>query len=451
MKKVTFLLFFLVFFSAAHTQKVYFIYLQSENEQPFYARMGEKNFNSNPAGYLILPNLRDSTYSLNIGIQGSQSQEQLYSVTVNKKDQGFLVKNFGDKGWGLFNLQSFTVLMPATSVAMVVVKTEKRETNAFTELLAKAADDSSLKEKPVIEKPESKKVEEVAREKKDEVKKELKDTATLKRNDSKVTDEKIVKKDLSTTEIKDSIKSEEIKKAEPVIEQKENEKIQDSVIKQPKVADKIVNAPAQNFEKIIGDINKEAYQKSTVSRRSESSTTEGFGMTFLDTYADGNTDTIRILIPLSKPKPAVTETKKEEKKFLDFISTDSVQVKIGMEKNEKLDSAQDKKVDTLGKVNPKTRNCIQVASSDDFLKLRKNMAAETTEENMISEAKKIFGDKCFTTEQLKNLSVLFLTDEGKYKFFDAAYTYVSDKDNFSSLQSELKDIYYINRFKAMLY
>ena len=52
---------------------------------------------------------------------------------------------------------------------------------------------------------------------------------------------------------------------------------------------------------------------------------------------------------------------------------------------------------------------------------------------------------------IKNLSTLFLNDDGKYKFFDAAYTHVSDPENFSSLAAELKDEYYINRFKAMLH
>ena len=39
------------------------------------------------------------------------------------------------------------------------VKTEKREDNAFTNLLAKAADDSTIKEKPIIEKPVEKKAD----------------------------------------------------------------------------------------------------------------------------------------------------------------------------------------------------------------------------------------------------------------------------------------------------
>jgi hypothetical protein len=78
------------------------------------------------------------------------------------------------------------------------------------------------------------------------------------------------------------------------------------------------------------------------------------------------------------------------------------------------------------------------------------MAAIISDDDMITEAKKYFKTKCFTAAQIKNLSTLFLTDEGKYKFFDAAYKYVSDIKTFSALQSELKDEYYSTRFKAML-
>ncbi|MEI9808005.1 MAG: hypothetical protein WDO16_09115 [Bacteroidota bacterium] len=53
--------------------------------------------------------------------------------------------------------------------------------------------------------------------------------------------------------------------------------------------------------------------------------------------------------------------------------------------------------------------------------------------------------------KLKTLGILFINDNGKYKFFDVAYQYVSDTDNFPSLAAELKDEYYINRFKAMLH
>ncbi len=116
MKKI-FRLFILLFIASTSlkAQKVYFIYLQTDNQQPFYARMGEKIYNSTSSGYLILSNLRDSVYSINIGIQGSQAPDQPYSIPVTRKDQGFVVKNFGDKGWGLFNLSSMAVIMPSVS------------------------------------------------------------------------------------------------------------------------------------------------------------------------------------------------------------------------------------------------------------------------------------------------------------------------------------------------
>ena len=79
------------------------------------------------------------------------------------------------------------------------------------------------------------------------------------------------------------------------------------------------------------------------------------------------------------------------------------------------------------------------------------MAGEKNDDDMISEARKTFKTKCFSTVQIRNLSTLFLTDESKYKFFDAAYQYVSDLENFSTLQSALKEEYYINRFKAMIH
>ena len=78
------------------------------------------------------------------------------------------------------------------------------------------------------------------------------------------------------------------------------------------------------------------------------------------------------------------------------------------------------------------------------------MAAKTSDDGMVSEAKKLFKNKCFTTDQIKNLGSLFLTSAGKYQFFDAAYLHVTDRDQFASLQSEITDAYYLKRFKALV-
>ena len=78
------------------------------------------------------------------------------------------------------------------------------------------------------------------------------------------------------------------------------------------------------------------------------------------------------------------------------------------------------------------------------------MATEKIETGMRTLAAKQFASICFTTEQIKYLGVLFITEEERYKFYVAAYPYVSDAANFGMLESQLADSYYINRFKAML-
>jgi len=436
MKKLFKLFVYLVFASASlKAQRVYFIYLQTDNQQPFYARMGEKVYNSTPSGYLILSNLRDSNYSVNIGIQGSQVPDQPYSLTVNKKDQGFLIKNFGDKGWGLFNLTTMATIMPVTKSVNPVqaVKTEKREDNAFTNLLAKVADDSTIKERPIIEKPVEQKADATVSntEKKEEVKEvapssqsEIKNGVPSSQGEIKngIIVAPVVIKDDSKIDVQESKNTAKINEDSiAAVKAKEDELLKQEELRKQ---DSIEKAKTQ----VITEVE---YRRSVVKLKSESSTTTGIGLVFLD-ISDQSTDTIRILIPPGIKKTTPVQSNQEEKKFLDIPPVDSV----GKE--------------TVSKATIKSNNCKSVAVEDDFFKLRKKMAAQNKEDAMIAEAKKTFKTKCFSTTQVRNLSALFLTDESKYKFFDTAYQYVSDLENFSTLQSALKDEYFINRFKAMI-
>ena len=75
------------------------------------------------------------------------------------------------------------------------------------------------------------------------------------------------------------------------------------------------------------------------------------------------------------------------------------------------------------------------------------MASEDNDAGMIDVAKKFFKSRCFTTDQVKNLSVLFLKNEGKYNFFDVAYPFVSDEYNFSTLETQLSEGYFITVLK----
>lgn len=210
-------------------------------------------------------------------------------------------------------------------------------------------------------------------------------------------------------------------------------------------AEKPVDSPGSNTITPSADsVSKEIYQPSTVIKKSESSTTQGFGLVFIDKNARGVTDTIRLMIPNpATAVPPVNGDIKEEKKFLDLpeavIKTDSV----------KKDSTVTPLVkETVPEL--KKGNCRDTATDADFFKLRKLMAAADGEDSMLEQARSYFKNMCFSVLQVKNLGALFLDDGGKYRFYDLAYQHTSDISNFSQLQAEIKDEYYLGRFKAML-
>jgi hypothetical protein len=244
--------------------------------------------------------------------------------------------------------------------------------------------------------------------------------------------------------------------------------------------------------------NDMALLKSVIKRKLKKTNKEGLEMMYVDD--NGYTkDTIRIFIPSDKkkqdeekqtetvslaqptaqikttknegaknkteskvsgqPKEIVNQTQKES----DFSIQPTVQqerTKADGDKN-KIESKIPEQLQEKEKQGQKepvfiksvmiNSDCKNFSTEEDFLKLRKKIVAENNDEDMIRVAKKYFKTKCFTTEQIKNLSVLFLKDEGKYIFFDASYAFVSDSDQYFTLEKQLTDNYYITRFRAMIH
>ncbi|MBS1655893.1 MAG: DUF4476 domain-containing protein [Bacteroidetes bacterium] len=464
-----FVLLLIVF--AARSQKTFFVYIQAESNQPFFVKMGEKNYNSSGSGYIILSNLVDSAYSIGIGFTGGQIPEQRFTLKPGNKDQGYLLKNFGDKGWGLFNLQTMEVQMSSSLQVNGNDIKEQAKVSAFTDILAKAANDPTLLEKKI--EPVQKALPAQSGEMKTDT---LVKSLTL--NDDKkplpqVQPDTVVKntenKPLAVTNIpvKETLVSETKNTEEKKSIEDKGSIQQDTVSKINKVA--IEEQPERTYISAKDTLNStaskdsvldESFLKRTiVTRKSESSTTEGFSLVFLDDYGKGKIDTVRILIQDSPGIKLATDQAKvqprEEKKFLDFAddsisqSPKTLSDTLAQKQIFKSDSIIEQPVKDTNKVEYQN-NCIATASDIDFLKLRKDMAAEMNDDAMIDVAKREFKNRCYTVAQIKNLSTLFLSDEGKYKFFDASYSFVSDVGSFSVLQSELKDDYFINRFKAML-
>jgi hypothetical protein len=164
-------------------------------------------------------------------------------------------------------------------------------------------------------------------------------------------------------------------------------------------------------------------------------------------------DTIRILIPSEKRQNKNENNQESNTDIVNNNGNSQPAESVQKTEDKKVSSSKEKKksvtpVTTVAMINS---DCKNFATEEDFLKLRKKMAAENDNENMVGVARKTFKTRCFTTEQIKNLSTLFLSDEGKYMFFDAAYPFVSDSESYKNLEGNLSDSYYINRFRAMIH
>jgi hypothetical protein len=161
-------------------------------------------------------------------------------------------------------------------------------------------------------------------------------------------------------------------------------------------------------------------------------------------------DTIRLVIPNPKYQLKLNDDPQDTKGFLDVRPKTADSQNKKEINNKTADTTQMTKRGDQGIIKRLRPACEHKADNNDFMKLRRYMAGKENDEAMISEAKKYFRNRCFTTEQIKNLSALFLTAAGKYEFFDAAYQHVSDQELFADLRTEIKDDYYSKRFKALI-
>lgn len=450
LKRIFIILLISVFALHAQAQQIHFVYLQTENGQPFYVKLNNRVISSSLSGYLILSNLIDGDYQLVIGFPKNEFPENTFHISVDKQNEGFLLKNFGEKGWSLFNMQSLALLPGSNSNVVVVAAPAKVQNDPFSKMLANVVKDSSILQnnEPVVA---------------------VKDTPVLQ-NNAVVSDNNVVTNDTANNKITASEPASTGSPSIPSITKVLSENDPEGM--QMVYVDK--NEFKNDTVRIFIPVEKEKSEKTedTVSLENKALNpppgTDSSLLTITPTVIiKPDTDTVTLINDTIKvykqpvKNNSVTEAIKDSSAKDSSASKDNkapVEVAIA-EPVEKKSSQNPKikkedaiivlpKVVTASKVNS---DCKGFATDEDFLKLRKKMAAENNNDEMIKAAKKIFRTKCFSTEQIKNLSFLFLTDEGKYSFFDAAYAFASDSDQYHLLVSQMSDAYYVNRFNAMIH
>lgn len=380
-------------------QQTHFLYLQSDNFQPFYMKYNNQVFSSSPTGYLILGKLSVPSLQIEMGLPQSNQTEWTFQLQLESNDKGFLFKNFGEKGWGLYELQKSTIHYALQNVDRLngpsgEIAVPSNGNGAFGNMLAWVTKDSTVtrvnKNIPVTavsgkSQTETQKIPEVV------------DTPVVVQP-QQVVDTVLVTKDKQSVVVKSDIHL--ISRTESSAGIDYRFEIQDNL------------------------------QRDTIRVYIEKTVTANDTVQVSNSHL--STQVVDTILQ-SQPVPESPITVKDEPNTITENSPNEV-------KNPSSPVAASV---------PNT-NCKSYATDDVFLKLRKKMAGCKSEESMINEAKKVFRSKCFTTAQIRNLGVLFLTDEWRYRFYDASMLFIADFSNFKTLEDTISDDQYKKRFEALL-
>lgn len=394
-------------------QAGYLILIDADNKQPFTARIGDNLMASTQHGYLIIPQLQDSSYRVCIRFPREATPEQIFPVRVNKKDRGFQLQE-SDSSWVLYNWQSKEVIHPLKEVdsSRLLEQGVKRD-DGFSRLMAAVVNDTSVMYNTYAGTGFSS---------------DTRDTAATRK-----------------TIRPDSIAL--------VASPRKNATGDSAKLKKPPPEVLVTKSPV-----IKPEIRKLREISLKVSRK----------MVFLDSSPDGK-DTITLFVYFEKADVAAKKPPHEDPMVTArrLLKGDTASKKIVLKGKEKeavagqeiVKTTQKDTIQTLSKDTVKTRisvpamvpvACHQEASDPDVDALRSAVLVANTLQDKISVASGAFLMKCFSVSQLKVLEELFVSDMAKYRFLYAAHGHVSDPDHFRELSETITDKTYRKKFMALL-
>lgn len=377
-------LMFLVFVIMAlqvKAQGKHFIYIQSENKQPFYVQVNNQTYSSTASGYIIIPQLTKGKYYFITGFAKNAYPEQKFSIDIADKDAGYSLKQFDDKKWGLFDIVYFNTIMADNRDTIAVKENIASSQPAIKDTVAIVAADTAVIAKPVA----------IA-------------ALTVSNNKDTVAQSPAVKND--TVAI--------VSEPKEVVAKTIVNELQSPVITIEKPEPAAIVTAVKTVSKPI------AVSKNKVAKTFERTAAKGIDQIYVDNSNKKKADTIAILIPL------LNDTVKIKKTTPVKLVASPMPVKN----------------------TPAVKKCMAIATSEDFYKTRLDMASSTTDQSMILAAINTAKSKCFSTEQLKNLGFMFLSEQSRYEFFKALKPFIHDAEKYPSLQLQFTQSEWIEKFRA---
>lgn len=466
------LVFSVLWFLQTTAQRNHFVYLQTESMEPFYVVLNKKNISSSSAGHIILSGLQPGNYNIQVGFPKDNGVLD-YFIELADADKGFILKKSGENGITLVNMQSLEV-QQSGEVRKAKEEAEKQK------LLAEA----------------KKKEEEAAamllREEQARQKKTADSLALIQEQEKK---QKEAENQMSKSE--DSIKA--IRVEVPPAETNTGEETKKTVETVTKAGEKSGNPTAGNVTNpvapvgavvaggvatvAVGGNNKEtvlaeakneppniqsvsqvlsateiaklqeearridatgnrdsalAAQKANGVNKTATPAFLDMEMTMPDSTKSENTEKMKTTNQISGLQDSAKVT---EKKSIEPVVTD------GTKPVTDVAVAPAKTASLATKTNP---NCSEEISDSELDLIAQIAKREKDPEDGLAMLKKTFKIKCVNTRQVRKLCLQFAADPIRYDLLDMAYRYTTDRENYTQLADLLTDIYFINRFKAMI-
>jgi len=478
----------LMFMAGSSRAQGYFVFIQADNNQPFYVRVGEQVYPSSAGGHLILSQLKDSTYSLTIGFPGQAALERRYVVAIRQKDLEFRLKDQGERGWGLYDEQAREIRTPEPGDKGVeAAPPGLKKDDAFSRLMAGVVQDTAvLYSTYAMEEPKA-------------------DSAGGVKGDSAgmrgaagpvsgggaapgsaaaaagvtagttpggvasgVTTGNAVSGVTTGIGIDTLVRAPEI--VAPV---RDSSKVggSEAVLPGGDTTRGVADSGAAAAVPPVSGTTKAVNRPKGVVKLSERKLTRSVRLSFADRSAGKKADTIVIFIPVDtsvvargtiKPLRGVDSGRVATPKahgpnpdsplLGQAQNTASAHGVVSMP-----EATRPRPADSPRKSSSETKSTIPFVNSDchnyatdfDVDKLRLKLLEISKDEDRIVAARKVFKTRCFATRQIRALSEVFTSDGGKYRFFEAAYPFCSDSQ-FSELGALLTDPVYSGKFRAMV-
>jgi len=492
MSKIGLVIILMLIAGKNYAQQDYFLLIQADNKQSFYVRLGSRSIPSSVEGSLILSQLKDSTYSITVGFPGQIFPEQAYSVNLHHKDQQFLLRNQGEKGWILYNPLTGEMRTPdpkgenGTELQPQGVKKD----DAFSRLMAGVVRDTavmyntytmerSLRDSPVT-----------ASGNPGSLVTPVNSAATGHSMDSPVTsngthpDESAGTNRLAIApgthlDTATALNLSAVPSGTAGVKTDSATATPDSGAATAKSGVPVSgSAISRNDSSAV--ITTPPLHRSSIVKLSQRLLFRGLRVVYADRGTGGKVDTIEIIIPpdtlVAARKPVVSgSTPTGTAASQPATGTPPGKTAHPPDTSRRVaprtngpnpDTHVPVPGTTLGetaKVRPDTTqkrppvktplafvnsDCHDYATDYDVDKLRVKMLESSKEDDRIQAVRKVFRTKCFSTRQIRALSEVFTTDALKFRFFETAYPFASD-DHFRELAGTLADPVYNSKFKAM--